>query len=195
MSVVVIEQIKGQSRDPGIRVELTLSTLPERDVSTGMGQRIARTLVPGNSTPTMHVLGAELQPITLRGVFDDGVSRTLNNAIVTVQQLEQMCREGYPVQVVWAFEDQNLWDYEGFITDVQQVWGQGSRVIGWSLEFSPYQSAGVPLRIRGNRRPSGADDINRQLAAAMAIGNAGFAVQGTAAAGRMAASLTLTRSP
>lgn len=193
MSQISIEQLRD---DGGRAITLLLesSYLPDQGVTTPVQQRIVSTQAPGALRPVVQVLGAELQPFDLSGRFNDGISGDRNGAYVTLQQLIQICNDGYPVRLVWAISGSNLWEYEGFVERVAPVWETGAKVIGWSLTFIPVSAQdGVKRQLqRAVRR--GEEDINRAVATCMAIGMAALAVQQTAATGRAIAHVALVRA-
>lgn len=192
MSAVVIEQLRGQSRDPNPRVELLGAYLPNRGVQTTVRQRVVKEQAPGADRPVVHVLGATLEPFTLEGTFNDAISGDTNGAAAVSATLNTMCAEGYPVRLVWTVDDTNLWEYTGFISEFRLEWAQGQRVIGWALTFEPIESGDTLSRLRF--QAAGPDDVERRVASAVAISMAAAAVQQTAALGRLAAVVSLTRA-
>lgn len=194
MSEITIEQLRDGVRS-GPPLLLESSYLPNQGVDTPTRQRIVRSLAPGADRPVVHVLGPELEGFDLAGSFNDGVSGDTNGAIVTLQRLVGLCRDGYPVRLVWALQGTNLWEYEGFIERVTPTWADGFKVIGWSLRFEPMSSQDGTGNLKLQRAfRRGEEDINRTVATVLAIGLAAQAVQRAAATSRAIAHVALVRA-
>lgn len=195
MSQILIEQVPTTYGDPGESVTLDGSYLPDRGVVTPVEQRFVRHRAPGSSVPTIQVLGATREPVTLRGRFHDGTSGDFGGALDKVRTLERFVESGIIVRVVWTVDGDSLWDLTAILSRFAASW-EDRHVMGWELTFEPIEAGDAmreKVRVRlGQQRT--ARDAEQELQRAKATAVAAMTAQAAAAHTKAAARLAIARA-
>jgi hypothetical protein len=135
MTAFVIEEIAGQRR----RIELGGRALPYQNVSWTGRTRTKQTWYPGNPVATLQVLGPELEPTKINGMWKDRFLPdqirargfgTIETAEQIVAAMREIQRSGVDLRVQWGFEVRF-----GVLTSFEANWIRPQDVT-WNAEFT-----------------------------------------------------------
>lgn len=81
------------------------AAMPAQGVDVGLKLRTVRTMYPGNSIPSVQVMGTEDVPLVLRGTWRDSLLQETNGAQALAAAARRLLREQGACELVWADDD------------------------------------------------------------------------------------------
>lgn len=116
--LILTEVVNGSDRDAD-KVQLVGRFMPHIPLEYGGSQRLAKEYYPGNSEPTVHILGSQESDTVFKGRFKTGKFKSENESLRDAAVEYQELIDGMRLRGNLVRAELGLWMRFGFIEDVK----------------------------------------------------------------------------